>query len=104
MSIEELEEILNKNKFKNNRNTEKDEHNNSYYSQRNNSVTETSKVFNKLNDKLEKIKVDPVNSSFSPLNIFHKNYWFNCIRSQSFFFALTICQNVILRSFAINSR
>jgi hypothetical protein len=73
MSIEELEEILSKNRGKNTRNKEKDENNNSFYSQRNNSVTETSKVFNKINEKIEKLRVDPVNTSFSPLNIFHKN-------------------------------
>lgn len=73
MSVEELEEILSKNRGKNTRNKEKDENNNSFYSQRNNSVTETSKVFNKINERMDKIKVDQVNSSFSPLNIFHKN-------------------------------
>lgn len=78
MSIEELEEILSKNKGKNQSKLEKEDTNkslnNSYYSQKNNSVTETSKMFNKLNDKLDKINHDnQANNSISPLNIFHKN-------------------------------
>ena len=76
MSIEELEEILSKNKGKNLSKLEREDTNKSlntsYYSHKNN--TESSKVFNKLNEKLEKIKLDNhVNNSISPLNIFHKN-------------------------------
>lgn len=81
MSIEELEEIINRNKAKATRNNEREENksslNNSYCSQKNNSVQESSKVMNKLNEKFERMKIDPVNpintSSTSPLNIFHKN-------------------------------